>query len=281
MNIYEAVVLGIVQGFTEFLPVSSSGHLVLFQNLLGMREPMLAFDVAVHLGTLLAVFVYFGKDLIRMVVQSVLFAVKFPFASDKDEVHQQYPYAAITGFVILASVPTFLIAIAFKDMFEYLFSSVAAVGFAWLVMGILLVLSRWFQESNARFLTMMNHRDAFFIGIAQGIAIIPGISRSGSTILGGMLCGIEKKDAARFSFLIGIPAILGAAVLKMREGIDFFASYPAALIAGFVMSALVGYFVIGFLLKVLGKGKFYLFGYYCLVLSVVTIVYGLLTGGNS
>ncbi len=272
MNVFEAIFLGVVQGLTEFLPVSSSGHLVLFQNLLGMKEPMLGFDLVLHLGTLVAVFIYFRRDFLQMIQQSVLFLMQFPGSKDRGALYEQYPYALEAGMVVLACVPTVLIGIAFKDAFETLFGSVFAVGVAWIVMSFILIASRKFPKGD-RTLNLMNHQDAFLIGLAQGVSIIPGISRSGSTILGGMLCGIEKKEAARFSFWLSVPAILGAFIFKLDDGIDFFQTNPLALVSGFLASAVVGYITIAFLLNIMVRGRFHLFGYYCLAIGLFTVIY--------
>jgi len=272
MTILKAVILGVVQGLTEFLPVSSSGHLVLFQNLLGMKEPMLAFDIVLHLGTLVAVFIYFRKDFFEMIRQSFLFIVHLPRAADRQALFEKYPYALESSFVILSCIPTAVIGFVFKDAFEALFGSVLAVGVAWIVMSGILIASRWFQN-GIRGLELMNHQDAFLIGLAQGVSIIPGISRSGSTILAAMLCGIEKKEAARFSFWMSVPAIIGAAAFELDEGLDFFAASPWTLAAGFIASAVVGYLTISFLLKLMQRGRFYLFGYYCLAVGLFTVIY--------
>jgi len=179
--------------------------------------------------------------------------------------------------ILIASIPTAVIGIVFQDAFEALFESVLAVGIAWLVMGVLLVASRKFSEGG-RELSSLNQRDAFLIGTAQGIAIIPGVSRSGLTILAAMLCGVEKKEAARFSFLIAFPAILGAGMLKFKEGIEFVEGGIGMMAVGFVSSAIVGLLAIAILLKLIQQGKFYVFGYYCIALSLATLVYALFSG---
>jgi len=240
ITIPKAILLGIIQGLTEFLPVSSSGHLVLFQHLLGMNEPMVVFDIVVHWGTLLAVLIYFSKDIFQMIRQSILFLWYWPRVRNLDTLFHQYPYAMVAFFVILSTLSTALLAFGFKDAIEYFFESVPAVGIAWILMGILLLGSRRFQSGD-RGLDMLNNRDAFFIGATQGISFIPGISRSGSTILMGLALGLKKEEAARFSFWIAIPAIVGAGILKMEEGIQFANSHGGPLLAGFIASAITGF----------------------------------------
>lgn len=272
MTIPEAIALGVIQGLTEFLPVSSSGHLVLFQHLFGIQEPMLAFDIAVHWGTLLAVFVYFRRDFWGMISQTALYLIRVPGFRKNRPRPEEFPYAVLTGLVIFASVPTALIAILFKDRIETHFHSIALVGFSWIVTGILLLVTRKFSEGSRRLGEIRPGR-ALTLGVGQGIGIVPGISRSGITIALGMFCGIERKTAARFSFLMAAPAILGAGILKMKEGLELFQSYPVALGAGFASSVIVGYWAIVWLLKIVERGKFYLFGFYCSALGVFTLMY--------
>jgi len=272
MTIQEAIILGIIQGLTEFLPISSSGHLVLFQHLFGFKEPMLAFDIAVHCGTLLAVFVYFAKDLLQIFLQSFLFLIRWPFVRDRKQLFEKYPYALTGGFILLASIPTFIIAFVLLEGFEFFFGSILSVGIAWMGMGVLLLVSRRFQEGD-RPLNLLNHRDAFLIGIVQGISIMPGISRSGATILTGMACGMNKEAAAKFSFWIAIPAILGAAIFKMEEGMHWVTSQAPLLLAGFGAATLTGFLAIYFLLNLLRRGKLFIFGYYCLAMGLFTVIY--------
>ena len=277
MSLLEAILLGIVQGLTEFLPISSSGHLVLFQNILGMKEPMIAFDIAVHWGTLAAVLIYFARDFFRMIGHTFLFLIHLPVKRNLDALFNQYPYALIFILVVLATIPTIVIAMVFQDAFEFFFGSLLAVGIAWIVMSIALIASRKFQEGY-RSMNLMNHRDAFLIGIAQGISIMPGISRSGVTILLGMFLGLEKKEAARFSFWIAVPTIIGAGIFKRHEGIEFYNNHGMILVAGFMAAAITGFFAIAFLLRIIQHGKFYIFGYYCLAIGLLTLIYWLVSG---
>lgn len=272
MTLFDAIILGTVQGLTEFLPVSSSGHLVLFQNLLGLSEPMIAFDIAVHWGTLTAVLIFFIKDICLIAYQTVQYLIAFPFSKDRQALLKRYPLTLMTGLIIIASIPTAIIGYVFKDAIAHLFGSIAAVGAAWFFTGILLIMSKRFQNGD-RELSLMNQRDAFLIGMAQGIAIIPGVSRSGSTILAGMLCGLERQEAARFSFLIAIPAIVGAGLLHWKEESEWLMQNQSVIWAGFFSSAVVGYLAIIFLLKLTRWGKFYWFGYYCVALSLVAFGY--------
>ena len=273
MTLLQALILGTIQGLTEFLPVSSSAHLVLFQNLLGLHDPMLAFDVTVHGGTLLAIFLYYRRDISGMIGDTFFYLAGFFSARDRGPLLERTPSARLAGFVILASIPTGIIGLALKDFFESLFASVSAVGVAWVIMSVPLMLSQKFQRGTKR-LDQMSRADALCVGLAQGVAIVPGISRSGSTILGGMWRGVEPKEAARFSFWVAIPAILGAGILEMKEAIHLFRANAPVLVAGFASSAVVGYLSIALLLRLIQRGKFFLFGFYCLAIGIFALLYG-------
>lgn len=270
MTFFEAVFLGIVQGLTEFLPVSSSGHLVLVQNLFGLREPMLAFDVVVHLGTLTAVFFYYARDLFLMIVQTAAFIFSWPRKRESAALIEKYPYARLSFMVILATLPTVVIGLLFKDKFEAMFGNVTGVAVSWTVLGVFLILSRWLRQGN-RELGSMRLVDALAVGCVQGIAIMPGISRSGSTILAGMALGLEKKECARFSFLLAVPAILGAGVLELRHRPVIDRGETALFAAGFLVSAVVGYLAIALLVRMIRGGRFHYFGYYCLALGLAVL----------
>ncbi|MFA6601167.1 MAG: undecaprenyl-diphosphate phosphatase [Candidatus Omnitrophota bacterium] len=275
MTILQAFILGFFQGLTEFLPVSSSGHLVLIQNFFNLSKGMIAFDVAVHWGTLLAVLVYFFKDIARIVRDTFLFFVKLPFRRSLEKTFQEHPRALTGCFVLVSTVATGMMALAFREVFEKMFSSLIYVGIGWFLTGVFLLLSARFQH-GVRGLQEMNHQDAFVIGLSQGIAIIPGVSRSGATILGGMMLGLDREAAARFSFLVGIPAILGAGILEMGNAVRMFTESPAVLVTGVLTSALVGFVSIIFLLRLVRSGKFYWFGFYCIALALFTFAYTLL-----
>lgn len=273
MNILHAALLGLVQGLTEFLPVSSTGHLILAQYLMGFKEPMLAFDIIVHLGTLMAVCLYYGKDLRSIASDVGNFLWNFFVKKDRRYLASEFPGAVTAGLVIAASIPTALIGFAFQDSFERMFGSLTGVGVIWILFGILLVLSGKFQDGT-RGLYEMNQRDAFWIGLAQAVSIIPSISRSGATILTAMLLGIERRDAAKFSLLISIPAVAGAALLKLKDGMDLLEASPHALAAGFVASAASGYITIIFLVRFLKQGSFPRFGFYCVAAGIVSLLVG-------
>lgn len=252
MSFFEAIILGLIQGLTEFLPISSSGHLVILSNVLGVNEQGILFEVFVHFGTLLAVFVVFKDDIIKLI---------------------KNPFQKLTILLIIGTIPTAIIGLTLEDTFERLFNSLFTVGFTLLITGTLLWLAESFTGGK-KDLSKLTGINAFIIGIAQGAAITPGISRSGSTIAAALLLGLDRSSAARYSFLLSIPAILGATVLKTKDlivGIGEVRLLP--LMAGTVMAALSGYFAIKFLLKILEQGKLKYFSVYCWLLGGIIIFY--------
>lgn len=271
MVLLKALILGVVQGLTEFLPISSSGHLVLFQTLFGMKEPMIAFDIALHAGTLLAVLIYFRKEVLSILSDFWIFVSRC-FCPCACAASSKTGNGGNLWFPIaLTLLPTGVIAVLFKDFFESAFSNLMFVSIAWLVTGILLVLSAKFREGT-RQLSGIGWVMALGIGLVQGIAIMPGVSRSGSTILAGMFFGIKTEDAARFSFLISVPAILAAIAMKMKEGMAYFFSHENEVLIGFAAAAISGYLVIKWLMSVIHKGKFFRFGYYCIFIGVLSLI---------
>lgn len=258
MNAIETIILGIVQGLTEFLPISSSGHLVLFQNLLGFQEPELLLDVSLHLGTLLAVIIYFRSDLMEMA---------------KALAHREFksPYASLFLWVIIGCIPTAIIGLVFRDSLEGLFGSVTLVGFMLSATGIIVALDRVIP---GHYTTRMQVGlfTALAIGTAQGLAIIPGISRSGATIICGMVCGMNREMAARFSFLLSIPAIIGAMGLQLDlEAVQRVGFVP--LMSGFITATLVGILALKLLMGMVRKGHLYYFAPYVWAVGLAVIIF--------
>ena len=275
MNLVEAIILGIIQGLTEFLPVSSSGHLVLLQQLLGLKEAEIFFDVCVHLGTLVAVIIVFRQEIINIIMALLRL---FAMAGQKDRLRlaiESDPELKMALLIVIGSLPTAILGLAFSSIADRLFASVFIVGLMLVVTGSLLWITRWAgkrarQTGNDR-LTMKN---AFLIGTMQGLAIIPGISRSGSTISIGLLLGVERELAARYSFLLSIPAIIGAGLLSLKEslvGPDLAIQIP---LAGAATAAIVGYAALKLLLQVVKKGGLSLFAPYCWLIGILAIFLG-------
>lgn len=258
MNIWEALSLGIVQGITEFLPVSSSGHLVLLQKIFGITEPALIFDTALHCGTLLAVFVVLRND-----IWNILRRIFQP----------------LTLYLIIATIPASIAALLFKHQIENAFASGAFLGFAFLATSALLFFSeklyRLPQGHGGKTANMMNWVDALVIGLLQAAAIVPGLSRSGATISAGLSRRLNRDFAARFSFLLSIPAILGALVLQTRELVKTGSSAGSIglipLAAGVASACIVGFFSIKLTLKIVREHSLRIFALYTGLLGLLVL----------
>jgi len=259
MELLKALILGIVQGLTEFLPISSSGHLVIGSAILDFHEPGIAFEVFLHCGTLLAVILVFRAELLLM-IRALFTPPAVRRANPELEFYFQWDIN-----IIIATLPAVVVGLWLKDSIDRIFDNIL-ITFAMLaVTGVIMVLTRFIHEKGAA----IGRFRALLIGIAQSMAILPGLSRSGSTIFTGMLLGVNRETAARFSFIMSIPAILGAVVLKGRELIT---SPPPAgelldIALGTGASVISGYFAIVLLMRIVRRGKLEWFGYYCLLLS--------------
>ena len=279
MNIITAIILGLIQGLTEFLPVSSSGHLVLFQKIFGISEPALLFDTMVHIGTLVAVVAVLWREIaaiLRRLIQP------------------------LTLYLIIATVPTVIVALVFKDAVEHAFETGQFLGFAFLLTAALLAGAELFsrragpangispnstEPEKSSFPGSMKWKDALVIGLMQAVAIIPGVSRSGATIAGALSRKINRDTAARFSFLLSIPAILGALLFQLM---DLAQGQPdattqampaggtaigaAAIIAGTLSAAVVGYFAVRFMLKIIREKSLWGFVIYTGTLGVLVLI---------
>jgi undecaprenyl-diphosphatase len=275
MNVLETVLLGIMQGLTEFLPISSSGHLTLLQNLLGFKEPQLFLDVVLHLGTLFSICFYFRSDLKNMLTESEAFAKKVVSGQQGIKDISNYPHAAISLMVLIGTLPTVLIGVTFRTSVEKLFGSVVMVGFALLVTGLILLITRYIIDDEKRKDKILLIT-ALCIGTAQGLALIPGISRSGTTIVCGMLLGLNRELAARFSFLLSIPAIIGAVVLHLIA-LPFSDLPFIPLTTGFIFAAVIGFMALKILMGVVKRGRLYYFSPYCWIVGLLAIFMGLMT----
>lgn len=268
MTFFQALVLGIIQGLTEFLPVSSSGHLVLVQHLFGLRQPELIFDVAVHVGTLGAVCVYFYGDIIAMIKAVSGWTYNRGWRTGTE---QPVPEVRLAAMIILGSVPTAIIGLALHGIADILFSSVLLVGFMLLATGFWM----WFtkgRDRSGKGVSRLNALRAVLIGIVQGAAVIPGISRSGATIAAGLYLGLNRETAARYSFLLSIPAIAGAALLSLTEATAAGSAKIPAILAGGAAAAVVGYAALWFLIYLVKKGRLFIFAPYCWIVGGIILM---------
>ncbi len=275
MDTLSAVALGILQGITEFLPVSSSGHLVIGQHLLGWQEPNLFFDVSLHVGTFLAVALVFRRDIVFL-VQGGLKWLRHPLA---DHSYPRDEARRLFTLVLWGTIPTVILGFAFKDLFERLFTSVTAVGFSLLVTGTLLWLTRRKVSSWGKGPFDIRFRHAALIGLVQGLAITPGISRSGSTIAVALLLGFQREWAGRFSFLLFVPAVLGAMLLESLH-LKAIPNPVGPVLWGTVAAAITGYVALRFLLATVRRGRFHLFAPYCWALGAVCLAFMFFHQGN-
>src|SRR6056297_1532627 len=255
MEIIKIVILGLVQGLTEFLPISSSGHLVILQKLFAINENQLLISVLLHFGTLIPVLIVFRKDIIDIL------------SFKKNKRHFIF-------LIIVASIPTAIMGIFFEDFFEKLFSSTISAAFMLIVTGFILLLGdRLANYDN----TLSNFKwlNAILVGLAQGFAIIPGISRSGSTITASLIQGLEKEDAARFSFILSIPVIGGAGLLKITDAVSVGVNNLniTAVILGFISAVISGYIAIKYFLYILEKQKLIYFSYYLWIIGVIILLF--------
>ncbi|MCQ2977781.1 MAG: undecaprenyl-diphosphate phosphatase [archaeon] len=269
MDIIQAMIIGLVQGLTEFLPVSSSAHLIFAQQFLGVTEPSLAFDVLLHLGTLVAVVGYFFKDIVRMIIaffKSLLDIVKGRF---KSEIKRD-PYKKLAWFTILATIPVGIAGIAFDDLVESLFTGITLPAFFLLITGCLLFASQRMNTGKIN-IDEINWKEALILGCGQACALLPGLSRSGTTIATGLLLDLDKEFAAKFSFILSIPAILGATVIQLKD-VSITNVELTAWIAGFAIAAISGYLAIKFLLKLIKERSLDVFAYYCWIIGIIILV---------
>lgn len=265
MSLWEALALGIVQGLTEFLPISSSGHLVLGKALLGITINNIVFEVFVHFGTLLAIVTVFRGDLVILMRGIRSLVLRRDEGHSNGEAGPATEGRKLLWFLLVGTLPAGIVGYLFEDAFEEVFSHPEFVCFALMVTGLVLVASRFAHETHLKF----SGWKAFWVGCAQVAAIFPGISRSGTTISAAMLLGISRVESARFSFLLAIPLILAATVLQSFE---LFAQLPSAeellvILIGTVAAYFSGLFAIKWLLAVVRHGRLDRFAYYCFAIG--------------
>jgi undecaprenyl-diphosphatase len=272
MDIIQAIIIGIVQGLTEFLPVSSSAHLVFVPQIIGV-ESSLAFDTLLHVGSLVAVFVYFWKDIVHMIKSFVSSLLDIPKGKFKEGLKEDQ-FKKLAWLVIIGTIPAGLAGILLKDFFEGLFNNIPAVGFFLIITGFLL----WGSEKisrkivNKTSLNDMSIKTSLLVGIAQAFAIAPGISRSGATISAGLFLGLERKLTARYSFLLSIPAILGAALVQAKDITSIMDMNVSVFIAGFLAAAISGYVAIKIVMKLIQERDLLIFAYYCWIVGLVALI---------
>jgi undecaprenyl-diphosphatase len=264
LTLWQLVLLGIIQGASEFLPISSSGHLVIFQKLLNVNAKSIYLEVALHFGTLLAVVIYFWRDLVNIVRGTVAYAVGNDRRTNKE--------AFVLFFCLfVGSIPAAVGGLLLEHFFESTFNSTNVVGVMLLVTAAILLSTAFVKAREGK----VNYLKALIIGVAQFAAILPGISRSGTTISAGLFMRVNPSRAARFSFLLSVPAVTGAFLLKLKDVLEHplpgqeLIDFGAGAIAAFV----VGLLAIHYLLKIVARRRFYIFGFWCLLIGLVTLIF--------
>ncbi|MFV9511861.1 undecaprenyl-diphosphate phosphatase [Tepidibacillus sp. LV47] len=256
-ELIKGIILGIIQGLTEFLPISSTGHLLIFRKLFGLSEAGLFLDTMLHLGTLIAVFIIFWDDILQLLKK---------------------PFSKLALLIIVGTIPTALIGLTFEDYFEGISKTGVTVGWEFLLTGMILWLAETMKGKGHKEIDQIQYKDAFIVGILQGAAILPAISRSGLTIAGALFRGIDKSSAARFSFLMSIPAILGAVVLqslKLLKGEELASLHAIGtipLIVATFASAISGYIAIKWMLKIIQRGSLKVFSIYVWILGISILI---------
>lgn len=290
MSLFEAIILGFIQGVAEFLPVSSSGHLAIFKNFFGLREAGIAFDILLHVGTLVAVFICFWSDIWELIVGGFGIVIDVCknigryFSNLFNKNNKEYkmkeyieiistPFRRYVMLIIIATIPTGIMGIVLKDMIEAVSATLIVPGICLLMTSIILLIADNAKDGNEDE-SNVSYKKAGFVGICQGFATMPGISRSGTTVTACLLVGMDRAFAVKFSFIVSIPAILGAAVLDIpdlfKEGIT--SSDMINYVAGTLVAAVVGYVCIKTMLQIVRKKKFKVFSIYCAIMGLVSIV---------
>ncbi|MBD3335981.1 MAG: hypothetical protein GF355_10745 [Candidatus Eisenbacteria bacterium] len=258
-DIWEGLLLGLIQGLTEFLPVSSSGHLVLAQHFLGVDEPGVVLEIVLHLGTVIAVVLHYRCDLARLITGTLRFLARRKAGQAE---------ARYAGLLALGTVPVVLVGVTLRGAVESAFQSPSAAALFLFLAGLFLTATRWFRRGERE----TGPGAAFVMGLFQVVALLPGVSRSGMTIGGGLLARLHPQEAARFSFLLSLPAILGATILHLpgMTRASATGAWPV-YVGGFLVAAASGYLAIATLLRVLRRGHLAPFGVYCIMVGLVML----------
>jgi undecaprenyl-diphosphatase len=260
-SIWEIILLSLIQGITEFFPISSSGHLVIAEKLLNIREPQILLNIVLHLGTLFAIVIYLRKEIRDLIISLKNFLIS-PSKNLKDS------NTIIIFQIIIATIPTVFIGYFFNEPLEKAFGSLRTVSISLLITGLFLLMTRFSKEKERNKLIL----HPLVIGIFQGIAIVPGLSRSGLTIGIALLLGWKREKAAKFSFLIFIPVVIGAFIFEISK-IQIHSQNWLILLFGFIMTFIVGVFSLVFLIKIVKRGAFSFFSVYCFIVALLAFIF--------
>lgn len=287
MPIWKAVILGIIQGAAEFLPVSSSGHLVIVKEILGvdLGNGGIFFDVMLHLGTLLAIFIAFWKDIKHLIVEGVHILLDIFYnigvlvrkAARRECAYRRVvrsSYRKLVVLIIVSTIPTGIIGILMSDIISLANGMILVPGICLLITAMFLLIADFSDDGEKR-PKEVTYRDATVVGLVQGLATMPGVSRSGTTITACLLCGFEKKFAVKYSFIMSIPAVMGAALLEVKDlgELKFSQQDIISCIIATVVAAVVGYLSICFMMSLVRGKKYRYFAIYCALMGIVAISY--------
>ncbi len=278
MSIIQAILLGLLQGLTEFLPMSSSGHLALFQNLFHWGkgiDDLFLFDILLHTGTLISIFVVFFKDIMKLIVEFIGivhdFFLNIPRWLRKEPARRviRTSYRRFVIMIIISSIPTSIIGIILKDLAEDAAATLIMPGICFIITSMLLLLADRMPEGYR------TPRDAHYlhsviVGVAQGMAVLPGLSRSGATLTTSLMCGFDSRFAVKYSFIMSIPAVLGATILEIKDAAG--SSFHISYIIGMLVAAVTGFVAIKFMLVLVRNRKYIFFSVYCMIAGIVAIV---------
>lgn len=277
MTLLESIILGLVQGLAEFLPISSSGHLAALQYIFGVDSSnVLTFTVMLHFGTLVAIFIVYWKDIVDLVKE--LFATIKDICTGQGVQINKNETRKLGFMIIVATIPTAVIGLLFNDFFDSLYSKMLVIGICLIITGIGLYLAET-KGGGTRTLADMNFGNAFFIGLCQTIAIMPGISRSGATMIGGLSCKFDRAFAVRFAFLISIPSVLGAFILELPDAVSAVSEgvgmSAGVMLAGVAVAAVSGYAAIKIMIKAVTDKKLIYFSGYTWLAGAALIIYSI------
>lgn len=272
MTGFEAFILGLVQGLTEFLPVSSSGHLAIIQNFMNLKEGALEFTVLLHLGTLIAVFLVYRKAVIGVI--KALFCMIADLFKEKSLMIKKDKYRAYVILLIIGSIPAGIAGVLFNDKLTEAFTSIILIAFMLIITGALLIIGEKIGRKNTLKIEQLKGKNAFLIGLFQMAALMPGLSRSGTAMVGGLVNGLKKEDAVEFSFLLSMPAVLGACILEAKDifSLSSMNTSASAMLIGFLTAVIVGYLSIKLLILVVKKERLRYFAYYCWIVACAVLV---------
>jgi undecaprenyl-diphosphatase len=271
LTFWEAVLLGVIQGLTEFLPVSSSGHLVLGKYVLGIEITDIAFEVFVHFGTLLAVITFFKEDILQLINGLKMLVLFRTRAIKEKDTNKDFEGLQLLWLLFVGTLPAAIIGFVFKDEFEKAFSHPGFVSGALIVTGLILIASKFAKEKQPK----VDLPKSLIIGLAQVAAILPGISRSGTTISTALLLGVERVESARFSFLLAVVLIFGA---SLDQGFELISQFPSGeklgmILVGTIAAYLSGLLALKWLMAVVQHGRFDRFAYYCFAIGISGVLY--------